>query len=298
VLTVSASRSAEQITNPVRLTEAGDTAVVARTSRPANLIAICAAMLVMPWVVWGSAIAQANGLISWRAPQGLALWVLAPSILAVTALTGGRDALRDLGRRLVRWRVPIRTYLLALVIPMGIAATVVVAASAVGLEPHIGATMTLPAALVYLVYGTGLFLLTEEAGWRGLLLPRMQYRWSPLTASLLLGVIWGLWHLPLLSAPGEADNGLPLTGFLLLITATSVLITAVTNLAYGSVLLAALCHAVFDAAYSYTGVVGTDHTLLWIAAGVTTLVATSIVIGTRGTLFRPGQTMAGTIRRP
>jgi membrane protease YdiL (CAAX protease family) len=287
VLAVNIPFSEAQIAERTRATSAGAAPAVARTSRRTDLVAICAAMFVLPWVVWGSAIAQADGIIGWRVPQGLALWVLLPSIIAVTALTGGRDALLDLGRRLVRWRVPIRVYLLALVAPAGIAATVVAAATVVGLEPHLGATMTLPAALIYLVYGTGLFLLTEEAGWRGLLLPRMQYRWSPLTAALVLGVIWGLWHLPLLSVPGAADNGLPAAGFLLLITGTSVLITAITNVAGGSVLLAALFHATTDAAYSYTGVVGTDHTLLWIAAGVTTLVAVPIVIATRGSLFRP-----------
>src|SRR6478736_9824460 len=115
---MTASRSGQQIVRPVPGVGAGDPSIIARTSRPANLIAICAAMFVLPWVVWGSAIAQADGMISWRAPQGLALWVLTPSILAVVALTGGRDALLDLGRRLVRWRVPIRAYLLALVIPV------------------------------------------------------------------------------------------------------------------------------------------------------------------------------------
>ncbi len=289
---MNAFRPTQQATAADRMVQTANTPVVARTSRPVDLILICGAMFLLPWVVWGSAIAQADGLIEWRIPQGLALWVLTPSILTVTALVGGRDALLDLGRRLVRWRVPMRAYVLAVAIPAGIAAAVVIVAAAAGLDLQLGTTMTLPAALVYLVYGTGLFLLTEEAGWRGLLLPRMQYRWSPLLASLLLGAVWGVWHLPLLSVPGAPDNGLPLPAFLLLITATSVLITGVTTIAGGSVLLAALFHATVDAAYSLTGVVGADHTMIWIAAGVSTIAAASMVIGTRGTLFRPAPTAA------
>ena len=166
-------------------------------------------MFALPWLVWGSAIAQANGLISWRLPQGIALWVLTPSIVLAALLIGGAPALRDLGSRLIRWRVPLRVYVLAPAIAIVIAAVVVGIAAVTGHPPQLGVTMTLPAALIYLLYGTGLFLLTEEAGWRGLLLPRFQSRWTPLTSSLLLGIIWRLWHLPLLNVPGEHHNGLP-----------------------------------------------------------------------------------------
>ncbi|MGI5161989.1 CPBP family intramembrane glutamic endopeptidase [Microbispora sp. CA-102843] len=260
--------------------------MVARTARTTHLLAVSAAMFALPWLVWGSAIAQAHGLIGWRLPQGVALWVLTPSIALVTALLGGRPALRDLGRRLVAWRVPPTTYLLALAAPIGVATAAVALAAAAGHNPRLGVMMSLPSALVYLGYGIGLFLLTEEAGWRGLLLPRLQARMRPVPANLLLGVVWSAWHYPLLQVPGASDNGLPFAGFLLLTVSTTVLIGALVNAADGSVLIAALFHAAFDAVYSYAGIVGPDHTPLWTAAATSAVLAVAVCAATRGNLYR------------
>lgn len=80
--------------------------------------------------------------------------------------------------------------------------------------------------------------LLEEFGWRGLALPLLQGRWNALTASVLLGLVWGVWHLPLMVANGE-----PLVPYLLLIAPQTVLMTWVVNSAQGSMLLAMLFHA-------------------------------------------------------
>src|SRR5262249_8615059 len=93
--------------------------------------------------------------------------------------------------------------------------------------------------------------LDEELGWRGFALPRMQARRPAFTASLLLGALWGLWHLPLMIAPG-----LPLTTagliqllfFILLVTAWAVLFTWVYNTTNGSLFLMVLMHTVLDIA--------------------------------------------------
>jgi len=109
-------------------------------------------------------------------------------------------------------------------------------------------TFTFSGFIVLSSVGSGV---GEELGWRGFALPRLQASRSAFAAGLLLGVLWGLWHLPL-----QVARGLPLTAaglaqlasFLLLVAGWSVLFTWVYNNTKGSLFLMILFHAVADIA--------------------------------------------------
>jgi CAAX protease family protein len=249
------------------------------------IVLVTLALFAGPWTWWFSRIAQEHGVISWHLPQGLALWTMPPLLVAALAVTGGRQAVTDLGRRIVRVRVPGWTWAVALATPVLVAALAAAVTMALGHNVPVGEVMGLPGALIYLAYGTGLFLLTEEAGWRGAVLPRLQHRMQPWRAALILGVTWAGWHLPLLATPDAGDPRLPVAPFLLMVVATSVLISGLVNAARGSVVVAALFHASFDASYSYLGVVGSERTMLWAAATTTALAAIVLGVRTRGRLF-------------
>jgi membrane protease YdiL (CAAX protease family) len=242
------------------------------------------AMFVPPWLFWLSALGQSAGWWGWRLPQGAALWSMTLPLLSVIAVRGGRPALVDLWARLTRWRVSPWAYAAALGVPVLLGAASAGVAVVLGAPSPVGQLMSLRGALAYLAYGTGLFLLTEELAWRGVLLPRLQERMAPLAAAVVVGLVWGLWHLPLLLVPGQHDHGLPLLGFLLLIVPTSVLVTALVATARGSVVVAAVFHAAFDAAYSWFGVVGTDHRAFWAAVVLSWLAAAAVAAVTRGRL--------------
>jgi membrane protease YdiL (CAAX protease family) len=84
----------------------------------------------------------------------------------------------------------------------------------------------------------------EELGWRGYALPRLQAERSALTASLIVGAMWALFHLPLFFDRGMADfRRMPPPSYLLLAMAWSIIFTWVFNNTRGSVLLAMLLHA-------------------------------------------------------
>jgi membrane protease YdiL (CAAX protease family) len=85
--------------------------------------------------------------------------------------------------------------------------------------------------------------LGEEFGWRGFALSALEARISPLWASLILGVIWAVWHLPLFFISDSAQHSLPFGMYALLTIPLTILITWVYHGAGDSMLLVMLFHA-------------------------------------------------------
>ena len=81
----------------------------------------------------------------------------------------------------------------------------------------------IPLTFLFLFFLGGSF--HEEFGWRGYALPRLIHMWNPLIASLFLGVIWGVWHLPLFFISGVSQSFMPFSIFLLLTIAFSIFFT-------------------------------------------------------------------------
>ncbi|MDW7978365.1 MAG: CPBP family intramembrane glutamic endopeptidase [Candidatus Caldarchaeum sp.] len=93
---------------------------------------------------------------------------------------------------------------------------------------------------VYIFFVGGPF--QEEWGWRGYALERLQTRWNALTSSLLLGIVWGLWHTPLFLIPGTIQSQTPWWGFAILIVSGSILFTWIYNNTNQSILAVMLFH--------------------------------------------------------
>ena len=108
------------------------------------------------------------------------------------------------GRRgIVRWRVPIRYYLYALGLPLLIMLVTNLALAALGQQPAWSSLLDqAPAYLQTFLLTAVIFGGQEEPGWRGFALPRLQSRHSPMVATLILGLGWGVWHVPLYGPAG------------------------------------------------------------------------------------------------
>ena len=168
-----------------------------------------------------------------------------PSLLgiALTALVSGKTGVKELFGRLGRARAALRWYAAAvLLIPALLLA-------AAGIPALLGVATVTFAFSGFAVLTAVSAALLEELGWRGFALPRMQARRPAFTASLLLGLLWGAWHLPLRIAQGVPLTAAGLAIFLftiLLVTAWAVLFTWVYNNTNGSLFLMVLMHAVID----------------------------------------------------
>ncbi len=229
----------------------------------------------LPWFVWATNVARAAGAISWHIPAAFAFWIGLPvATFGTAAVTGGWPAVRDLLLRMIRWRVSSVWYAVALLATPVLAAITMLVGEAAGIHARsaLGAPLEIIAALAFNAW---MWLLTEEAAWRGFALPRLEQRMRPLIAALVLGMVWALWHLPLWLVPGSFQAQLPFVGFFASTVATSVLITWVFDRARGSVLIAALFHAVTDVTIGATGVMASGVALFWVFVGLQVLAATA-----------------------
>jgi membrane protease YdiL (CAAX protease family) len=160
--------------------------------------------------------------------------------VVVSLCSGGPRQLGDLLSQLGRWSRSPWWYLIALVGPALIAVAAAALSIALGARPlpfQAGWPAVAGTFLTTLVI-VGLF---EEVGWRGYALPRLQRHTSALRAALLLGAVWGVWHLPeLLSDPGGQRPPIP---FLIFVLAQSVILTWQYNSSLGSLPIVILSHA-------------------------------------------------------
>jgi len=206
--------------------------ILDRRSSAGSILAFFALTFAVTWTFFLAAVAMSRGLPP-EAPLGdgvralVLLGTFAPSMVALglTARAEGRLGVRALLGRLFLWRVRARWYVFAALYMIAIKLTVALAHRlASGAWPRF-------AFEAWFVMGAATLLSTviggqagEEIGWRGYALPRLTERLGLGGASLVLGVIWATWHLPLFYLPGADTFGQSFVAYALQVTALSVAI--------------------------------------------------------------------------
>jgi uncharacterized protein len=169
------------------------------------------------------------------------LAVYAPAIAAfiVVIYHAGAGGLRRYLSRLLLWRCSVAWYVFLIIgIPL-------LFFSGSALKGNLFAAL-FPFSSVQSLFGalalTAVQGPIEEFGWRGLALPLLQRKFAPIWAGLILGVIWGFWHLPAFLLSGTPQSAWSFTPFFIGSIALSVIVTALFNASGGSILLPALFH--------------------------------------------------------
>jgi membrane protease YdiL (CAAX protease family) len=244
---------------------------------------------VWTWLLNLPRLLGATGWLSLPAGVSSALGTIAvfgPALAAfgLTWLRSGKDGLRALWRR--GWEISFRRiWLLPALLLMPISGLLTLGLlTAVSVpvpwEYALPPAMLVPVGLLIWLAGA----LPEEFGWRGYALDRLQMRLDPLPASLVLGLFWSLWHLPLHFISGTTQASLPIGEFAIQTIVLSVLYTWLYNRTGGSVLIAGLFHA----AGNLTGALIPTWTIplgRWL--GLLPLLAIALMVVFSGGLRRP-----------
>ena len=180
-------------------------------------------------------------------------WGFGVASVIMTGLTLGKDGVIALLKRFLIWRVGWKWYLAPfLLAPALIVGGVYLNAALTSVPPDFSTVMA------YKIFGKSaylpLFILPffmvdfiangEEIGWRGYVLPHLQAKYGALTSALILGVIWGFWHLPKYLTHWDTVS---FAWFMAHTTIVSVLYTWLYNGTKGSLLLVTLFHAASNA---------------------------------------------------
>ena len=214
------------------------------------------------------------------------------SALIISWVIGGWREVRHLLSGFTRWKVGLRWYLAAAYLFLGPLAFallyIVLGYPASGLKPGVTASILLGQVVFTLFSGP----LAEEAGWRGFALPRLQAKYNALVSSLILGVIWCCWHIPLYFVPGSSQQGIPFPIYLMLVVTLTVYFTWLYNNAQGSLVITVLAHFSFNMSGGFiAGTLGLlPPMVLYIAAGsllVLSVVGVVLYYGTRSLSRKP-----------
>ncbi|MCF7931109.1 MAG: CPBP family intramembrane metalloprotease [Acholeplasmataceae bacterium] len=211
------------------------------------------------WVLWMPFVLPSFGLYEMTETlEGLVMLAVmigafGPLIAAMilTYRDGGKEKVRQYFRKCLNFKIKPIYYLMAILLGLVITAAAHYLTNLSGLDnlPNnlIPEGINIPIYVLIIPYLLMLFILgggQEEFGWRGFAQEPMQERLGVLKGSILIGLIWSLWHLPLWFIIGEGHSYYPFLAFMLYATSWSVIIGIMYNLSGKKMVVAWIMHAV------------------------------------------------------
>lgn len=186
----------------------------------------------------------------------------------------GRDGLRHLFKRSFQWRFSLIWYIAAISTPLLVTVANIIALIWITENemPNnlFSSSMPFGFMLFFLVYdGLG-----EEIGWRGFALPEFQNIFGSLGGSIIVGILWALWHLPLFFMPGSSQYGDSLILYIYLLTCWTIIMALFVSKAHGSVLPGILLH---ETANLVAFTINYPRKYMFLFWGITALIASAFL---------------------
>ena len=258
----------------------------------APLLGFFALTFAWSWACWALSPAVKTQL-PWLATLLMFAGSFGPSLAAIVVVASTRKwvGLRAWLAHCLQWRIGWGWGAFALLLPlalMSIAAGLHIAlGGAIATSPANGhLLMTLVNLPLILLLGGPM---GEEFGWRGYALPVLQDRFGWRAASLGLGLVWGVWHLPLFFIDGTSQAHIPLALFLLSVVAMSILFAWLVNRTAGSVVVALVLHTAINFWPSVVPVLPTEASYRAYAFVVAMLVLLALGLMVRRGAVGPAQ---------
>jgi uncharacterized protein len=248
------------------------------------------------WAFWGIAVLSSLGMFTLPIPNMVLVIIGAHgplvSSMALTYRSGGWTAVKSFLRSGFNLRLGLVWWLVILSLPFLLAALAVqINVVQSGFQPDttlLSQPLLIPPTFLMLFFLGGSF--QEEFGWRGFALPRLLEKWNPLIASIVLGAVWGLWHLPLFHIADTSQVYMRFEVFVFLGIAFSVFFTWFHLKTDNNLFAALLFHAAINTSIStfppIEQRVGGNQTAFFYLMAIYALLALGLIWATRLTWFQ------------
>lgn len=246
--------------------------------RKHNIVIFFVTAFALSWALW-----LMSGLFNSKVLKIMGTFGPALSALMVTCAADGLQGLRKLFHKFTIWKVNAGWYLFSFF------STAAVASAAIWIYGKTGGGglefndpsqwyMVVPVFL-YVLF---LSVLGEETGWRGFAQERLQRRFGALPSSLLVGLLWGLWHFPLFHMNGDFHTMIPFGLFMIQAIALSVVTAWIYNKTKGSLIPVHLFHAASNVTLGILPVLPSDTSgnmaPLYLTVGILVIISVLIAV--------------------
>lgn len=236
--------------------------------RKQPVVAVYVLAFVFTWLGWVPQALHSRGLFPFDSFIFYIFGGVGPllAVFIVLAALRGRAEYGEPFRLYLRWQAGAAWWAAALLLWPAMWLATLALGGQLGAEL---ANLAPPLSLLITFAVSFVAAIPEEVAWRGFILPRLQARWSALAASLIVGVFWALWHLPLLLNLNSPMSAYPLGLFFLDVLGRSVVYAWLFNNTRGSLLFVTLFHAMSNTVGTFLG---------WENIAISYLVAAVLVI--------------------